>query len=830
MTATSSCDNPLEGLDLEDTGGSDSLAASGQDGAAVGSPPKKARMALKVGSERKKRRGGHRLVKTEKQEEDAPDGGALAEFEELEAEGEDDPDCTGCARTPEADCWICPGDKVVWGLPMRDGKHRGRWCRECFTVWRLQFSHRIKIAFMQGHMQRDAKIVAEFEIALVSFISLRKEGIERVAATKLHSRMELIEWALRCFGIPAEAFVVLPISALAGRDVNPDRLVSIRNEGGFHIGAMVPPLLDVGTPTFKRPRLQHDIALKSRSSLLTSSQADADFLGELSGIAPHEMKKVAVKQEVDIGTPSPHHMSKSAKKALASLRSAIAGAELLLPAFASDDWQDLRESAFTAIAAKLMSAKLDVAHEQLDAHIKVADAWHTDISNVKHLIKKYKELEKTKKGCRNAKMGMLADAATQSWAFMQKSMTPGRTFHQFRLKCAFFAGEDIGLAPRLRAQAAVGLWEQVKEWDGGIAATRQADGFLCVLALDYICPTIEAMPLVEVGVCKVELSEDIANAIAIMAISPVSELLSEVTMDLQHTESLLRAGSTGVGAPTYERLIAAEAHIASQQRLALLKQALSSGAGQEIMAPLQNMKIASTNDALANQQFELGMGTVEATEMLRVELRMGTAEEEAADPYYRIFNVDCLSGSPMNLEGMMEDAFANVCEGIQRWPDWQRLQQANEIRWFFRLVDSILCAADFSFLVMMAEACWKHFVEMRACVDAEKRFDMAALQAASVSIGVALESTVPKAATTNLRKMLTNICSDLDGLPAVKAQVTSTIRVSKANHDSKDKVFSILKLVWGDWSGRPSKKRCACSRQLALAAPAIFAGAHDCAD
>ena len=68
-------------------------------------------------------------------------------------------------------------------------------------------------------------------------------------------------------------------------------------------------------------------------------------------------------------------LSKTGNKALKGLTTALASAKLLLPNFGNSYWEDLREASFSGLLAKLRDDRLDVAHEQLQDLIVVADGW-----------------------------------------------------------------------------------------------------------------------------------------------------------------------------------------------------------------------------------------------------------------------------------------------------------------------------------------------------------------------------------------------------------------------------------------------------------------------
>ena len=99
--------------------------------------------------------------------------------------------CRGCSRSStNGTCWIRLGEEIVWGLPNK----RGLWCRDCFSVWRLRFSTRFRLMTMPAHFKTSEEVVKEFEQALVAYVSLRREGLDRIHTSALAQRVDLIHW------------------------------------------------------------------------------------------------------------------------------------------------------------------------------------------------------------------------------------------------------------------------------------------------------------------------------------------------------------------------------------------------------------------------------------------------------------------------------------------------------------------------------------------------------------------------------------------------------------------------------------------------------------
>ena len=136
-------------------------------------------------------------------QEDVEEGGTVKDAVPAYGDEEDDDKrkcCIGCHRNARTGrCFVRPDEEAVaWAFP----SGRGCWCRDCYNVWRLRFSQKMPLATMSYHLKQNTTVITEFEVALVSYISLRRNGSDRVSGPALAERMELVEWIAGAFGMP----------------------------------------------------------------------------------------------------------------------------------------------------------------------------------------------------------------------------------------------------------------------------------------------------------------------------------------------------------------------------------------------------------------------------------------------------------------------------------------------------------------------------------------------------------------------------------------------------------------------------------------------------
>eukprot|EP00972_Heterocapsa_arctica_P116354 16452387-Heterocapsa_arctica.AAC.1 len=377
-------------LDSLKVGSSASSSTSAKRPATSLSPtPTKRRMKVKV-------QQAEGFVK----EEDDDTGGSLGELEACSEEGgteaEGDKTCSGCQRSANAGrCWIRPVERVVWALP----EYRGLWCRDCHSVWRLRFQNRMPLVTLPAHFRSKEAIQCEFDLGLIAFISLRRQGIERISSPVLAERMEMIEWLLTAFGVPLTSFVVMPLAEVPST-TTASQLVTLKCNSGYQLGAMVSDSQRRGNGRVQRPDDSTGMNLLSRRFLWTNISGDLPKLAEMFGVTPSStMTSPSGSSAVKVEAGSPLvPLTKSGKKVAQKVRTAIAGASLLLQNYEGTEWDDIKESAFTSPLAKLMEAKLEAAHEQVESLIREADKWHAGLGDAKLFMKKYREAMRSRAG------------------------------------------------------------------------------------------------------------------------------------------------------------------------------------------------------------------------------------------------------------------------------------------------------------------------------------------------------------------------------------------------------------------------------------------------
>lgn len=152
-----------------------------------------------------------------------------------DGETEVEKECFGCARNNiRGRDFLDPEAPVPWAL--RDS--RGSLCRDCFNLWRLRFQDR-SVAMMQVHLASTPELCADWQLSLFAYLSLRRQGLERVSAAALSERIDLFQWFVKSVGMPIGRFHVEPLANLKTAPPRAADLVTLLgSDGRFRLGVI----------------------------------------------------------------------------------------------------------------------------------------------------------------------------------------------------------------------------------------------------------------------------------------------------------------------------------------------------------------------------------------------------------------------------------------------------------------------------------------------------------------------------------------------------------------------------------------------------------------
>lgn len=700
--------------------------------------------------------------------------------------------CPGCHRNAStARCYINPEEPVQWALPLG----RGAWCRDCHNTWRLWFYPRTQLSAFPAHLQKP-DMRNEFDCALIAYVSLRRAKHERIAYQLLAERIDLITWLMQTLSLPLHPFVVAPLAEVTELQ-SASQIVMMSTAGGPVLGAMVQPPRSIhpSATAFIKPDGGFGMCMSSRRTVYTTNQADFRKLSELLG-SPARPSTATYGDAFNICKSEPlaniEVASRSAKKLSQRVRLAISSAALLLHNFESNEWEDVKESAFTAPLQRLHEAKLEACHEQVEPLIRETEKWHAAIADIKMFLKNYKEAMRSRHG-QNLKLGNMIGVASRSFEFLSERIEPNLTLCLAFLKCQFHFGSDDerDMPERVRSMIDVHLKSSLAAME--VASLNSADGWLRALFIGYLSKRIEDMTSDDVDSSRRTLLAELGEVIPMVESCSHDGSLNNIIKDLAMLRVICGAGV--VPEARFADAAAAEAHVMNSARRSLMKKALSdSPAGKEFLAPIGQMRMTSMNDDLAAQRLSGALACFEDDAMMRVSFHAGVVSGDGDGnplPVYIIENGDLATGTPMLIDAMLQDAMANVVESAQLWP--QATLEANEDKLLLFAGKLISTLASIE-LVIISRA-YAHCMTSPVALPSEDPLqDLTAAQGILCNTAAKM-STLHAGSTLDLLAKIRNLEGPLRNCPVFCQMLHTAASVAESNHSIKQTVFDMLALL-----------------------------------
>ena len=98
--------------------------------------------------------------------------------------------CHGCTRTSESNDFVKADNVVSWALP----ETRGRWCRDCFTVFRTHYNSIKSIKLFNKWLQAEEANWHQFVHVLIAYLSLAREGYQQIRKAMIDKRLTCLRW------------------------------------------------------------------------------------------------------------------------------------------------------------------------------------------------------------------------------------------------------------------------------------------------------------------------------------------------------------------------------------------------------------------------------------------------------------------------------------------------------------------------------------------------------------------------------------------------------------------------------------------------------------
>ena len=110
-----------------------------------------------------------------------------------QGEGQSQKECDGCGRRYGVSrSYFEPEETVQWQLP----GGRGKWCSDCFTVWRTYFKEETPLSVFRPWLDRERENTTIWRLALVSWACLRNEGMTSIRKPMIAARLASLRFVL----------------------------------------------------------------------------------------------------------------------------------------------------------------------------------------------------------------------------------------------------------------------------------------------------------------------------------------------------------------------------------------------------------------------------------------------------------------------------------------------------------------------------------------------------------------------------------------------------------------------------------------------------------
>ena len=188
---------------------------------------------------------------------------AKAEHCSVKSEGNDTDGCHGCFRAQGVSpSFTGPEELVEWAL-----RGKGRWCKDCWMVWRTVYQDQHCLTFFSEFLQADDANRQTFWEYIIALNTLKVEDCQQMNLQRLDSRFKMLRWLYRLLCIHPSQNMIVPLvdalqegsphltDALAPRNLITMLVGGVPQLGGQNIPSHVVVERRVDHPTASTDRL-----------------------------------------------------------------------------------------------------------------------------------------------------------------------------------------------------------------------------------------------------------------------------------------------------------------------------------------------------------------------------------------------------------------------------------------------------------------------------------------------------------------------------------------------------------------------------------------------
>lgn len=588
-----------------------------------------------------------------------------------------DKDCNGCGRNAIiGQCWYL-GGVVTWALP----KARGSWCKDCYGCWRLMLSTHTTLIGLVVWL-RSPRNFSEWEVLLASYVSLRREGSERITEVMVLQRRATIEFVVKLMGLQLTKGTLVRLT-----DMHPAKMVDASKL--VDMGAVVVPDSPIqrclgywcddmpasSSTSVAKPGVQHCM-FSWRATLHTEVAEDRDIIKT-------QWPEVDAGQGVassQLAVPSPASQPKTAAKSLVDwVRSQLAP-------YATSTWESVKESAYTSIFAKIAALQTELAAGGDDAQVSVLNNWSNALAQAKVFTKKYRLYIKRKKPHLLHTLHPYLD----EWvSFM---LDEGIVVHNdlllLRLKVRFVCGgADETWSESMAVLVTMGFFDVLAAIPADVSLTP--DGWARACLLMRFSMDFENMDVTDVEVQRVVCEKSTTEIIAVFEASPLRQTLCKVIEDLDAVQTMCRAGLEQFTVTAAQATKAAA--LLADARFTLMRGALDrSAVGQEMYAPLKELLRRSAEDDVADQRLRSATDVVEDSNMPKLCL-----DRLVAGPaFIEVRNAHMVMEGDTVVYNAIKDCAHFLAEAINMWSPVRIHEQQQLIKGVLTKIEEMQLAVD----------------------------------------------------------------------------------------------------------------------------------------
>ena len=699
--------------------------------------------------------------------------------------------CMGCKRDRLKSQCFYSGGLVEWGAPNR----KGAWCRDCFNAWRLLYSGLATLVMFSVWLRNPGNFI-DWQMNLLAFVSLKRDGMDRATAAAVQARRHMIEWLFKTLCIhPGRNFVV-PISVMdKHRDLCAARFVS-----------MLPPGLPLTSPerclgyVMDSPNTSDLAMLIPRpmdgswngflmaSMLETTRPEDRDLVESMCAGAPTSFG-VAEAEVLAVVSAAFEHESKMQKDA----RELQSWTVSQIAPFSLASWTEVKEASFTATLNKFNTLKTEASHTEDSDFVDSLGEWAHNLLQGKVFMSRHRQF--VRGSPKIAKLVSLHPHIGKFIDFLSKHLEVHISLTLLRYKVEFVSSSDSTWAQRFAPMLAGGLEAAL------ISAPADAnlDTWLRSSLFTRLAHDLENLQASVMEAHRSVLMEDLDYAIAWIDNLSVRDKLNEVAEDLKALRVMLLAGRDP---PEASATAAQEAMVRIESnRLELLRSVLTKGlAGREYLAALSEILIRGENDVTGDCRLKLASDAFVDPEMFRISPGALSSDDRCSMAVLKNCKL-AQFGNP-TMYNSLSQILQYTFEAIRFWSPIRQHEQKQRVDDVFASIFDTLVAIDLVNVSAFAKAVRETETTEKMMTDDDGLVKLgpfpSVLSKALEELDVTMysENSVFHSARNTFMAQFGTCCLTLSVMyPDVTKQAHVAIRNAKSNYDLLQDIAEFVEIL-----------------------------------